>query len=74
MPHIELIHQQPIYFTYRNTQCKALLDGIQIDHKNKIIQLFDLKTTHKPVYDFPEAFVQWGYYRQAAFYREALNT
>lgn len=46
---IELIHQLPIYFTCRNVECKALLDGVKINHKNKTIQPFDLKTIGKGV-------------------------
>lgn len=45
----ELLHQLPIYFTYRGMECKALLDGVLIDHKEKIIKPFDLKTTGRSV-------------------------
>ena len=45
--HQELLHQVAVYFTYKDTECKALLDGILIDHKNKRIHPFDLKTTGK---------------------------
>jgi len=71
-PNIELIHQLPIYFNYKNHECKALLDGVYINHREKYIQPFDLKTIGKSIYDFPTSFVQFGYYRQAAFYTEAL--
>lgn len=68
----ELMHQVPIYFKYRGLDCKGLLDGIFIDHKNKTIQPFDLKTSSKSVYDFNLSFMQFGYYRQCAFYTLAL--
>jgi len=68
-----LMHQVAIYFSYRDLDCKALLDGLLINHNEKFIQPFDLKTIGKTVYDFPESFVK-GYYRQAAFYTIALNT
>lgn len=70
---IELIHQLPIYFNYKGYECKALLDGVYINHKEKYIQPFDLKTIGKNVYDFPISFLQFGYYRQAAFYTEAFK-
>lgn len=70
----ELLHQTPIYFNYENVECKALLDGILIDHKEQTIQPFDLKTTGKSVYEFRESFLFFGYYRQAAFYEVALKT
>lgn len=80
---IELLHQVPIYFDYSlgfdefgepfNEYCKALLDGVRINHKNRTIEPFDLKTT-RSVYDFPSSFLQYGYYRQCAFYLHALKT
>lgn len=70
---IELIHQLPVYFTCQEIECKALLDGIKIDHKAKTIQPFDLKTIGKGVWNFSMSFYQYGYYRQAAFYTYALE-
>lgn len=70
----ELMHQVPIYFKYKDEDCKALLDGILINHKDKTIQPFDLKTTGKSVYEFPQSYLQFGYYRQCAFYELALKT
>lgn len=71
-PNVELVHQVPIYFTHMGVECKALLDGVMINHVRKEIQPFDLKTTGMSVYSFPENFVRFGYYRQAAFYTQAL--
>lgn len=71
---VEILHQLPIYFEYREEKCKGLLDGVVIDHKHKTIQPFDLKTTGKSVYDFPLSYLQFGYYRQCAFYEIALQS
>lgn len=68
----EILKQVPIYFEYMDEKCKALLDGILIDHEHKTIQPYDLKTTGKSVYDFPLSYLQFGYYRQCAFYELAL--
>lgn len=70
----EVMRQVPIYFEYQNEKCKALLDGVYIDHTEKTIQPYDLKTTGKSIYDFPISFLQFGYYRQCAFYEIALKT
>lgn len=70
---IELLHQVPIYFEYDGVECKGLLDGIKIDHNLRTIQPFDLKTTGKDIYEFPQAFVNYGYFRQAAFYTYAVQ-
>lgn len=72
-PNIELLHQVDIYFEYDGVECKALLDGIKIDHVSKTIQPFDLKTTGRDIYEFPKAFVDYGYFRQAAFYTYAIQ-
>ena len=68
----EIMRQVPIYFKYEGFNCKALLDGIWIDHKSKRIKPYDLKTIGKTVYDFPMSYLQFGYYRQCAFYELAL--
>lgn len=70
----ELLHQVPILFKYMGQDCKALLDGVLIDHRTKTIEPFDLKTTGKSVLAFPESFLQFGYYRQCAFYEMALQS
>lgn len=79
----ELLSQVPIYFKclYSDLdnassgyeECKALLDGIIINHDDKTIQPYDLKTTGKSVYSFKDAFLEYGYYRQAAFYDWAIR-
>jgi hypothetical protein len=68
----EILKQVPIYFTYKGEPCKGLLDGILIDHDKRTIQPYDLKTT-RSVYDFPESYLTYGYYRQCAFYGIALQ-
>lgn len=72
--HTEILFQCPLYFTHTNgLDCKVLIDGIVIDHKEKTVQPYDLKSTIKSVYDFHgEGFYTYGYYIQAALYDEAL--
>lgn len=72
--HEELLHQVPIYFTLKDHEFKALLDGIKIDHQEKTIEPFDLKTIGKSVYEFPLNYILYGYYTQAALYEYALKT
>lgn len=68
----ELMHQVLIYFERDGLVFKCILDGIKIDHENKTIQPFDLKTTGKSVYQFKESYLSYGYYRQGALYEQAL--
>jgi hypothetical protein len=72
--HEELLLQVPIYFTLDSVECKGLLDGIKIDHQEKTIEPFDLKTIGKSVYEFPANYLTFGYYTQAAFYTYAIQT
>lgn len=72
-PNIELMHQVPIYFRLQDEDCKALMDGIYIDHSAKTIEPFDLKTSRN-VHDFVEHFIQYQYFIQAAFYEIALQS
>ena len=69
----ELYHQVPIYFSYKNEEFKALLDGIKVNHKLSLIEPFDLKTTGKSVYEFKDSFIKYGYYTQAALYDYAIR-
>lgn len=71
--HIEIIYQVPIYFVVDGIRSKALLDGIMIDHKNKWITIFDLKTIGKPLNKFKYSFLDYGYYLQAGWYTKAVK-
>lgn len=71
-PNIELHLQVPIYFKHKQTDCKALLDGVIVDHVNRTIQPYDLKTIGKSVYTFENSMMEYGYYRQCAFYEIAV--
>lgn len=68
----EVFFQVPILWEYKGLECKSLFDMLTIDHTNKTIQVSDLKTTGLSVYSFRNAFMDWHYYIQAAFYTDAL--
>lgn len=70
----ELLFQVGILFEYRGFECKALLDGVRINHETKQIRPFDLKSTGQSVYSFGNSFLNYGYFRQAAFYYHAIQT
>lgn len=76
-PTQDVFHQVPIYFTYylngEPIKCKALLDGVIIDHLAQTIQIFDLKTIGRSVKTFPTSFLRYGYYLQGAFYQLAFS-
>ena len=70
---VEILNQLSIYFTYNNVDCKALLDRVIIDHKNKTVQPIDFKTMGDQTLYFPKSLRQRRYDIQAAFYTEALK-
>lgn len=69
---VEILDQYSIYFNYEGIECKALLDRIIVDHKNKTIQPIDFKTMGDQTLYFPKSLRQRRYDIQAAFYTEAL--
>ena len=71
-PNQEILYQYPIYFSYNNVDCKALLDMVIIDHDKKTIQPIDIKTMGDQTLYFPKSLRQRRYDIQAAFYTQAL--
>ena len=69
---IEVLYQLAIYFPYQGVDCKALLDMVVINHKEKTIQPIDIKTMGDQSIYFPKSLRQRRYDIQAAFYTEAL--
>jgi hypothetical protein len=52
-------------------KCKSLLDGITLDFRNKIVTIYDLKTTQK-LWHFEDSIIQYDYLRQLAYYTMAV--
>ena len=71
---VEILDQYSIYFNYEGIECKALLDRIIVNHKNKTIQPIDFKTMGDQTIYFPKSLRQRRYDIQAAFYTEALKS
>jgi hypothetical protein len=53
--------------------CKAKIDRLIIDHKKKSYRIIDLKTTSTALEFFTQSVMRYKYYRQMAFYREAVR-
>jgi hypothetical protein len=64
-------NQLAIYWEEFGLQFKALLDKVIVDHIKKTVQPYDIKTTGSS--DFREAFGQYRYDLQGAFYTDALH-
>jgi hypothetical protein len=72
-PMMDVYDQLYIEFELEGLACKGTMDRVIVDHSNKRIIPTDLKTTGKSVLNFRDSFIRFGYFRQAAFYMEALR-
>ena len=67
----ELISQPVII--WNNGKYKSKLDFIKINHKDKTITPYDLKTSAFPAADFRAQFYKFRYYIQSSMYTDALR-
>ena len=75
---VEFIYQAKFVFTAiiegEEVTLKFMPDLIVVDHKNKTIQLVDLKTSSVPGYKFHENFLKFRYDIQGELYTEGMRT
>lgn len=71
--HREIIYQLPIYFKLDNINCKALLDMVIFNHKEKTIQIIDIKTIGDKTSKFHNSIIRHKYFIQAAMYHRAME-
>jgi len=69
---LERINQLEIYWEAKGQKCKSKLDMIFVNHQEKTIQIFDLKTTGKSTFSFNSSALSFRYDIQASFYTSAL--
>lgn len=69
---VENYYQVPLYFTYEDVDCKALLDIIQVDHRSKTIYIVDVKTMWDNPLNFSKSVLKRRYDIQISFYYEGL--
>lgn len=54
-------------------ECKIMCDMVIVDHKEKTIHIYDLKTSGKESGDFRKSYLEWGYHIQSWLYRIVLK-
>lgn len=71
-----IYNELPIYWKLKKDEseydCKAMLDRVIIDKKNKIIKIVDLKTTNHITEFVNKSFFEYHYDRQLAYYSIAI--
>lgn len=71
---VKILYQEPIQFHINDDlEGKALLDILIINHKLKVIQPIDLKSTGEYLSKFPSNFLKYQYYLQASYYSYGLK-
>lgn len=75
---VEYIYQPQFVVEYETklhgkVKVKCMFDLLVVNHKDKIIQPVDLKTSSMPAYDFPEHFVKMRYDIQGDEYSDVLR-
>lgn len=70
---IERLYQLKFKATFRGIDYRCMMDLVICDHKNRILYPIDLKTSHKPEYDFPKSFMEWMYMIQNRLYYRILE-
>jgi len=71
---VTVLHQVPVYTELLGQPVKILIDTVVIDHANKTVWLFDLKTTMATSETFDYECVKYGYDKQASFYTKVFLT
>lgn len=69
----EIFYQFPIYFEYEKIEMKALLDIVIIDHINKEVNIYDIKTIGDEVINFYKSYSRNRYDIQAITYSIAMR-
>lgn len=70
---LENHNQFKFNFKYKGIKFRGIIDKLLIDHKNKTIQIIDLKTGQGGVLEFPTSYLKWRYYLQEALYQKSVS-
>ena len=70
---IEKLYQLKFKSTHNGVDYRGMLDLTIVNHLDKIIYPYDLKTTGHPEYQFYESFLKWGYQCQARLYTRLIE-
>ena len=70
---VETLYQLKFKATFDDIEYRVMPDILQVDHVNKVIYPWDLKTTSSPEYDFYKSFIKWNYSIQARLYWRVIK-
>lgn len=76
---LEILYQQQFVVSYKpigsdeKIKLKIMPDIMVVDHKEKTVQLVDLKTSSLPAWQFKENFLKFRYDIQASLYSDVMD-
>jgi len=73
---LEVYNEKPLQiekFKDKKFGLKGIIDNFVIDHSTKTVFINDIKTTQKPLADFPDSVQYYKYWLQAAIYVELIK-
>jgi hypothetical protein len=70
---IEVLKQVPIFYNFKKYLGKGKIDLLRINHKEKIISLYDIKTGTELPSNFMNSFYFFKYYLQVISYLAGIN-
>ena len=70
---LDISYQLKFIANIDNIDYKCMIDAIYVNHNDKTIQLIDLKTTSKHIWEFPNSFMFYNYWIQANLYRDIVQ-
>jgi hypothetical protein len=71
---VEIMKQPSIVYKFKNTQGKARIDLLIVDHNTKTINIYDIKTGSVLPTKFEESFYHFKYYLQVISYMLATQS
>ena len=70
---IEILKQVPIFYIFKGRLGKGKIDLLRIDHENKLISIYDIKTGAELPTNFENSFYFFKYYLQVVSYLIAIS-
>lgn len=70
---IERLFQLKLKFEYNGVPYRSMMDVTKVDHKNKTIQIYDLKTSSHFEDEFVQSFMKYNYWIQSVLYWHNLK-
>lgn len=69
---VEVLKQVPVFYKFKGSDGRGKIDLLRIDHKKKLISIYDIKTGAEVPSKFQNSFYHFRYYLQVVSYYMAV--